>query len=59
VSPQDRNVYVTFAALSGLAILLAQLLLRPTPSLKPVRGAPAFELDEPVMPAAGAPPVVP
>ncbi len=41
------GLYLTFAALAALSALLVGLLLRPAAALAPVRGAPAFELDEP------------
>jgi hypothetical protein len=42
-----RGLYLTFVGLSALSVLLGWLLLRPAAALEPVRGAPAFELDEP------------
>jgi len=54
----ERSLYVTFAALSALALLLGALLVRPGAELRPVRGAPPFDLDEPP-PAAPSAIVVP
>jgi hypothetical protein len=42
-----RRLSLTSAALCALSLLLAWLLVRPVPALAPVRGAPAFERDEP------------
>ncbi|MGO9833225.1 MAG: hypothetical protein ACLP1X_03330 [Polyangiaceae bacterium] len=49
----ERGLYVTFGALSALALLLGTLLVRPA-ELRPVRGAPPFDLDEPPPAASSA-----
>jgi|HubBroStandDraft_6_1064221.scaffolds.fasta_scaffold916751_2 hypothetical protein len=45
-SPQ-RGLFITFAALATISILLGVLLVRPGATLSAVRGAPPFEFDEP------------
>jgi hypothetical protein len=52
------GLYVTFAALFAVALVLLVLLLRSSAGMQPVRGLPPFSLDEaPVsqLPDAGSP----
>jgi hypothetical protein len=54
-SPMVPGLYVTFAALLGVTLLLLGLLARSKAGLQPVRGLPPFALDEPP-PATGPSP---
>lgn len=59
MSRSVRSLYVTFATLSALSLLLGALLVRPDAGLPPVRGAPPFEVDEPPPPSPGSGAAVP
>jgi hypothetical protein len=54
-SRPPRTLYITFATLTALSILLASLLLWPGAELAPLRGTVPFQLDEPP-PGGGAVP---